>query len=137
MPGQSHQRTKTFPPYLPWFLSKDVYLQMYKLVPKVYFRRFSAYFKRYGCLRCSRKRALYGANGLCLRCLGLVSDRLKICDRVLERQYNERKIDSDRSERFLRRVESAQQLLSDLAAQQRTTCKSGGKIDPPAISLSD
>jgi hypothetical protein len=136
MTGRSHQPTKMFPPHLPWFVPKEVYLQMYKLVPKVYFRRFSTYFKRFGCLRCSRKRALYGANGLCLHCLGLVSDRLKICDRVLERKYKTKtRIDSGPSERFLHRVESAQQLLSDLVAQQRTTCKSRRKIDPPAISL--
>jgi hypothetical protein len=131
---RSRQQTKQFPPYLPWFVSKDVYVEMYKLVPKVYFRRFSTYFKRYGCLRCSRKRALYGANGLCLHCLGLVSDRLKICDRVLERKCK-MKNDSGRSERFLQRVKSAQRLLSDLVAQQRPVPKSDRNVGLPAKPL--
>lgn len=116
MKARSHQPAKKIPLYLPWFIPKDMYRQLFKSLPRVYFRRFSTYFKRYGCLRCGRKRALYGANGLCLYCLGLVSDRLKLCDRVLERKYKEKR-DSDRSERFLHRLKTAQQLLSDLAPQ--------------------
>jgi hypothetical protein len=92
---RSYRQTKKFPPYLPWFVPRDVYLQIYELVPKVYFRRFSAYFRRYGCLRCGRKRVLYGANVLCLYCLGLVSDRLKICDRLLERNIRRRQFQGD------------------------------------------
>jgi hypothetical protein len=102
--------------YVPWFVSKDVYRQMYKLLPKIYFRRFSTYFKRYGCLRCGRRLALYGANGLCMRCLGLVSDRLKICDAVLKRRYRG---NSSKADRYFRRATTARLMLADLAALQR------------------
>jgi hypothetical protein len=131
---RSRKIKKGLPAYLPGFVSQDVYLKIYKLVPKIYFQRFSTYFKRYGCLRCSRKRTLYGANGLCLHCLGLVSDRLKACDRALAQQYEAKK-DSGRSERFLHRVNSAKHLLSDLVGLQRSPSRSSGTIGPPAIPM--
>ena len=97
--------------YIPWFVSKKTYERMYRLLPKIYFRRLSTYFRRYGCLRCGKRLVRYGANGLCKPCLGLVSDRLKICDRVLKRRYAKvfRKAD-----RYLRRARTARELLSDL-----------------------
>ena len=106
------QRKSTIPP---WFVPMTIYRKTYALLPKTYYKRFSTYFHRYGCLRCERSRSevLYGANGLCLRCLGLVSDRLKICDRAVARSV--RSTASGKPERFLRRVESARQLLADLA----------------------
>ena len=134
MPRRSRQMNKELPAYFPGFISQDVYLKIYKLVPKIYFKRFSTYFSRYGCLRCSRKRTLYGANGLCLHCLGLVSDRLKACDRVLAQKAKSRN-DSGRSDRFLHRVESAKHLLSDLVSLQRTARQASGGVHPPALPL--
>ena len=99
------------PSYVPWFVSREIYQQMYGLLPKIYFRRLSTYFKRYGCLRCSRRLVLYGGNGLCKPCLGLVSDRLKVCDRVLERRYAPY---FDKGDRYLHRAKTARALLSDL-----------------------
>jgi hypothetical protein len=107
----SSQGTTVMPP---WFVPLAIYRKTYALLPKTYYKRFSTYFHRYGCLRCGRKndKVLYGANGLCLPCLGLVSDRLKICDGVLERGV--RSTSSGKPERFLRRVNSARRLLADL-----------------------
>jgi hypothetical protein len=99
--------------YVPWFVSKEVYSRMYRLLPKICFRRFSTYFKRYGCLRCSRRLALYGANGLCLQCLGVVSERLKVCDGMLKRRYKDH---SCKADRYFHRAKTAQAMLSDLAA---------------------
>lgn len=120
--------------YIPGFVSQGVYLKIYKLVPKIYFKRFSTYFKRYGCLRCSRKRTLYAANGLCPHFLGLVSDRLKACDRVLS-QKAKTKNDSGRSDRFLRRVESARNLLSDLVGLGGASGQLTSGVDPPRLLL--
>jgi hypothetical protein len=61
----------------PWFLSRTVLNEIQKLVPRDYHRRFRTYFDRYGCIRCEKIEVLYGCNGLCLACLGLISDRLK------------------------------------------------------------
>ena len=104
----TRQRAKS---YIPWFVSRKTYEQMYSLLPKIYFRRLSTYFKRYGCLRCSRRLVLYGGNGLCKPCLGLVSDRLKICDRALERRYRSH---FRKADRYLRRARTARELLYDL-----------------------
>jgi hypothetical protein len=103
--------------YVPWFVSRDTYAQMYRSLPKIYFRRFSTYFHRYGCLRCSKRFVIYGANGLCKPCLGLVSDRLKICDRVLERRYADR---FKKADRYLHRSKTARALLADLAEREQT-----------------
>jgi len=132
MAQRSRQGRKGLPAYLPGFVSQQVYLKLYKLVPKIYFKLFSTYFKRYGCLRCNRKRALYGANGLCLHCLGLVSDRLKVCDRILT-QKAKAKNDLGRSDRFLHRVKSAKHLLSDLVSLHRTACQPPGGVRAPAL----
>jgi hypothetical protein len=107
----SLQRKLAMPP---WFVPVAIYRKTYALLPKTYYKRFSTYFQRYGCLRCGRKKnkVLYGANGLCLPSLGLVSDRLKTCDKVVERRV--RCTALGRPERFLRRVNSARRLLADL-----------------------
>jgi hypothetical protein len=101
---------------IPWFVSKETYDQMYTLLPKIYFRRLSTYFHRYGCLRCSKRFVIYGANGLCKPCLGLVSDRLKVCDRVLEKRYADR---FQKADRYLHRSKTARALLADLAEHER------------------
>lgn len=101
------------PSYVPWFVSRQVYSQMYSLLPKIYFRRFSAYFKRYGCLRCGRRLVMYGANGLCLKCLGVVSERLKVCDRMLMARYKDH---SRKADRYFRRAKTARSMLADLVA---------------------
>jgi hypothetical protein len=116
--------------YVPWFVSKEVYSQMYRLLPKIYFRRFSTYFKRYGCLRCGRRLAIYGANGLCLECLGVVSERLKICDRMLR---SKDKNHSRKADRYLQRVKTARFMLSDLAAVHRPARKPNSRS--PLICL--
>jgi hypothetical protein len=104
------------PIYVPWFVSKPVYQKMYQLMPKIYFRRFSTYFKRYGCLRCGRRLALYGANGMCLKCLGVVTERLKVCDRILKTRYKER---SRKADRYLHRATTARAMLADLVAAHK------------------
>jgi hypothetical protein len=106
--------------YVPWFVSRKTYEQMYSLLPKIYFRRFSSYFKRYGCLRCSKRLVIYGANGLCKPCLGLVSDRLKACDRALERRYAPY---FKKADRFLHRSRTARALLADLAEHESAVAK--------------
>lgn len=100
---------------IPWFVSREIYKQMYSLLPKIYFRRLSTYFRRYGCLRCSKRFVLYGGSGLCKRCLGLVSDRLKICDRILERRHASH---SHKAKRYLHRATTARALLADLVEHE-------------------
>lgn len=100
------------PNYLvPWFLTKELMKQIDGLVPRYYHMRLRLYFNRFGCLRCSKRRVLYGCNGLCLKCLGLVSDRLKRTDRTLWRRYGVPPAVASRN--LLARMLSARDFLSD------------------------
>ena len=102
------RRLEIFPP---WFLSREVIKEVAALLPSYYHKRFRVYFDRYGCLRCNRKRVLYGGNGLCLTCIGLVGDRLKRLDQKLKDQCGP---DPDGpTKAFLRRRQSARELLAD------------------------
>jgi hypothetical protein len=102
------RRLLLFPP---WFLTKEVREQIEALLPYHYHMRFRLYFDRYGCVRCERKNAMYACSGLCMHCLGLVSDRLKRGDKIMEKQYRKARVPA---EHFLKRRESAIGLLADL-----------------------
>jgi hypothetical protein len=94
-----------------WFLTKDLKRRVDSVLPYHYRKRFRVYFDRYGCVRCNRKKALYGGNGLCMNCLGLVSDRLKLIDRKLQR--HEKREKPVPMGAFLRRRRAARELLAD------------------------
>jgi hypothetical protein len=88
----------------------DTRKQIDALLPYHYHRRFRHYFDRYGCVRCDRKKVEYGCSGLCLKCLGLVSDRLKRGDQKIEAQYRAARA---RPVNFLKRRDAARELLAD------------------------
>ncbi len=90
----------------------DVFKQIEKLLPYYYHKRFRFYFDRYGCVRCERKDVIYGCSGLCLHCLGLVSDRLKRSDQIMAKRY--KKVSAGLSKSFLKRRESAREILADV-----------------------
>jgi hypothetical protein len=95
----------------PWFLSSSLKRQVDAILPSYYHRRFRMYFERYGCVRCSRKNAIYAGTGLCERCLGLISDRLERVDAKLKMTLR-----SDReagNQSFLHRRRTARELLAD------------------------
>lgn len=102
------RRLEVFPV---WFLTEDIKRQIDRVLPSYYRRRFRFYFDRYGCVRCNRKNVLYGGNGLCLPCLGLVGDRLKRIDGRL-RQTQEQP-EGRPTQAFLRRRRAARELLAD------------------------
>src|SRR5271157_1480133 len=95
----------------PWFLSREQLRQVEALLPSHYYKRFRVYFDRYGCIRCNRKRVLYGGNGLCLHCIGLVSDRMERVDAKL----NSSGLFDPKgpTKAFLRRRQTARELLAD------------------------
>jgi hypothetical protein len=99
----------------PWFLSGSVRRQVEALLPGYYHKRFRLYFDRYGCVRCSRKRVLYAGSGLCVHCIGLVSDRLKRLDAKLKRMVGVDPWAGNRA--FLRRRRTARELLADFRAK--------------------
>ena len=64
---------------LPWYLPKDVYLAVRRVLPNIHIAKMRYYFDDYGCMRCERKDVLYRTNGLCERCNVIVRWRLKQC----------------------------------------------------------
>jgi hypothetical protein len=60
----------------PWFLPKDVYFQIRRILPNAHLSKMRYYFEDYGCLRCGIHDSLYGSNGLCERCSVLIRGRV-------------------------------------------------------------
>ena len=60
----------------PWFVPKNVYSAIRRLLPSVHLSKMRYYFDDYGCLRCGQRNGMYGSNGLCERCTCLVRFRV-------------------------------------------------------------
>jgi len=63
----------------PWFLPKDVSLQVRMILPQIHLAKMRYYFDDHGCLRCERRSGLYGSCGLCESCCTTVRRRLQTC----------------------------------------------------------
>ena len=63
----------------PWFLPKPTYLTLKKLLPSSQLAKMRYYFQDYGCLKCCRRTALYGSNGMCSECSIVIRGRIAIC----------------------------------------------------------
>ena len=61
---------------LPWFLPKDIYIEIRRLLPNIHIEKMRFYFDDYGCLRCERRDVLYRSNGLCEQCNAIIRHRL-------------------------------------------------------------
>jgi len=64
---------------LPWFLPKQTYLAVRRILPNVHIAKMRYYFEDYGCMRCERQDVLYRTNGLCEQCNAIVRWRLTHC----------------------------------------------------------
>jgi hypothetical protein len=100
----------------PWFVPKSTYLILRSLLPSAQLLKMRYYFEDFGCLRCEHTDVLYGSNGLCEACSGLVRGRVK---RALQRRLKQAGLksavrpDSSSVPHFTRRMEDAQRLLRD------------------------
>jgi hypothetical protein len=99
---------------MPWFLARLDQSKLVGLLRPDHRERMFAYFKRHGCIRCSRKRVFYSGNGLCENCTQLIYRRLTVCDKQIREA--EAKLPGATPNRFVARMLSARELLSDLAA---------------------
>lgn len=68
--------------FQPWFLPKDVSLQIRMILPQIHLAKMRYYFDDHGCLRCERRNVLYGSCGLCESCCATVRRRLQTCLKV-------------------------------------------------------
>ena len=64
---------------LPWFLPKQAYLAVRRILPNIHIAKMRYYFEDYGCMRCERRDVLYRTNGLCEQCNTIVRWRLTQC----------------------------------------------------------
>jgi hypothetical protein len=60
----------------PWYLPREVYLEIRRILPNIHLSKMRYYFEDYGCLRCGTRDSLYGSNGLCERCNVLIRGRV-------------------------------------------------------------
>jgi hypothetical protein len=65
--------------FQPWFVPRETYLSIVKLVPRQYMRRMRDYFNRYGCMKCGSHSRPYRQNGMCRKCHTEVARRLRRC----------------------------------------------------------
>jgi hypothetical protein len=63
----------------PWFLPKDISLQIRMLLPHIHLTKMRYYFDDHGCLRCEKRDVLYGSCGMCESCCATVRRRLQTC----------------------------------------------------------
>lgn len=60
----------------PWFVSKQTFLAIRRLLPSSQLMRMQYYFQDWGCLRCGRTDVLYRANGMCSVCAVVIRCRV-------------------------------------------------------------
>lgn len=70
----------------PWFLPRDVYIQIRRVLPSAHLSKMRYYFEDYGCLKCGVRDSLYGSNGFCEKCGVLIRGRVT---RALKRRLRD------------------------------------------------
>ena len=96
----------------PLFLTIKLRKAIERLLPVRHHQRLRQYFNIYGCLHCSRKNVLYGANGFCMRCISMIGKRMRKVDKAL--RARKPALPPKLEETYLRPYNSARQLLADL-----------------------
>jgi hypothetical protein len=90
----------------PWFVPKQTYLAMRRLLPSSQLSKMRYYFQDYGCLKCGNRRALYASNGLCKSCSIIVRSRIVL---ALKRRFRRIGAPVDRTtlKKYLARLRDA------------------------------
>jgi hypothetical protein len=96
----------------PLFLTLKLRKAIERLLPAGHHQRLRQYFNIYGCLHCSRKNLLYGANGFCMICISMIGKRMRKVDKAL--RAIKPALPPKLEETYLRPYNSARQLLADL-----------------------
>ena len=96
----------------PLFLTKKLRKTIERLLPIGHHQRLRQYFDIYGCLHCSRRAVVYGANGFCRLCISMLGKRIRKIDKEL--QAGKPVPPPKLEEIYLRSYNRARQLLADL-----------------------
>jgi len=96
----------------PLFLTKKLRKSIERVLPVAHHQRMRGYFDVHGCLHCSRKSVVYGANGFCRLCISMIGKRIRKIDKELQaiKPVPPPKVE----EVYLRSYRCARQLLADL-----------------------
>ena len=96
----------------PLFLTKKLRKTIERLLPIEHHQRLRQYFDIYGCLHCSRRAVVYGANGFCGLCISMLGKRIRKIDKELQ---SRKPVPPPKLEEiYLRSYNSARELLADL-----------------------
>jgi hypothetical protein len=96
----------------PLFLTKKLRKSIERLLPIEHHQRLRQYFDIYGCLHCSRRAVVYGANGFCRLCISMIGKRIRKIDKELQ---SRKPVPPPKLEEiYLRSYNRARQLLADL-----------------------
>jgi hypothetical protein len=119
----------------PRFLTIKLRKAIEQLLPVGHHQRLHQYFDIYGCLHCSRKNALYGANGFCMLCISMIGKRMRKVDREL--RARKPALPTKFEEIYLRPYNSARRLLADLMPKigKGSIRKKPEPKSPPKVSL--
>jgi len=119
----------------PLFLTTELRRAIERLLPVGHHLRLRHYFDTYGCLRCSRNRAIYGANGFCMPCLQTIRKRMRKVDKEL--QARKPAPPPTVEETYLRSYSCARNLLADLrsAIRRKPIREKLGFKSPPQVYL--
>ena len=101
----------------PLFLTIKLRKAIELLLPVGHHQRLRQYFEIYGCLHCSRKNVLYGANGFCMLCISMIGKRMRKVDKEL--RARKPALPTKFEETYLRPYNSARRLLADLMPKIR------------------
>lgn len=116
----------------PWYLPRDVFLAVRRILPNIHLSKMRFYFEDYGCLKCGTREALYGSNGLCERCNVLIRGRVV---RALKRRLKKVGVvgsDNGISDALGTGMDSAQALLRDFPSLRGSSRKSGSHASRPS-----
>lgn len=109
----------------PWFIPRETYATLRTLLPSVTLLKMRYYFQDYGCIRCGRFEVLYGSNGFCERCSGLIRARTI---RAMQRRLKQAGVacDARATTIFTDRMADAERLLAGLLPKPKIRTQSRG-----------
>jgi len=105
----------------PWYLPREVYLEIRRILPNVHLSKMHFYFEDYGCLKCGTRDSLYGSNGLCEKCSVLIRGRVV---RALKRRLKKVGVmepENTISNALADGMTSAQELLHTLTSRRHAS----------------
>ena len=100
----------------PWFVPKQTWKEVLRLLPSNWQRKMRYCFDDYGCLRCDRKNVQHHSCGMCVECFTRITRRLKF---TISRHFKELggEAKSSLESEFQKRAALAKDLLKGMSAR--------------------